>query len=73
MTGRRVVVVGLRGWAVKNVSDKKLFLGFFFDLYNIRVLESFNDQNDQTLVLDGVKIDLSSSRGGQDGKVSQNK
>ena len=46
MTGRKATVVGLRGWAVKIVSDKKLFLGFFFDPYNIRLLESFNDQND---------------------------
>jgi len=46
MTGRRAVAVGLRGWAVKNVSDKKLFLRFFFDPYNIRLLESFNYQND---------------------------
>jgi hypothetical protein len=46
MTGRRAVVAGRLGWAVKNVSDKKLFLGFFFDPYNIRLLESFNDQND---------------------------
>jgi hypothetical protein len=46
MTGQRAVVVGLRGWAVKNVSGKKLFLGLFSNPYNIRLLQCFNDQND---------------------------